>query len=410
MKFVKLAIVLLPPCTGQYPTLLQRDFAGIKMLERLILTLQRAGLNSITILSQGTMGDIREKTEENTVNDSRFEAEITWYEQTKNKNKEIWQHIQSRIGSQNFLLLNGNMVVTTTTIQDFIEKASQEGVFEPDEIVGLGGPKIKPGNIFLSPSSQLDALKNHIKNPNTQRLGNVLSLDGPKHFAKLVEDEPTARQTERNFINLHKHHYSQFMDFWVSSYFSLKISSLLVRTSITPNAVTLLGLLIGLFAAWQFSHGDYWGGLLGGLAFVGTAIWDCCDGDIARLKFMESDFGDTLDTTCDNLNNVFAFTGIMIGVAMNSGFSHALIPYTLLGIGGSLIFYFIYFPKGGKGSFFHGTWMYDLIEHLASRNFVYIVLLFGIFGHMDWFLWLSGFGANFFAVALYISKKRFLER
>jgi hypothetical protein len=87
---------------------------------------------------------------------------------------------------------------------------------------------------------------------------------------------------------------------------------------------------------------------------------------------MESDFGDTLDTTCDNLNNVFAFTGIMIGIATNSGFSHALIPYTLLGVGGSLIFYFIYFPKWGKGSFFHGTWIYNLIQHLASRNFVYI--------------------------------------
>ena len=143
---------------------------------------------------------------------------------------------------------------------------------------------------------------------------------------------------------------------------------------------------------------------------MGTAIWDCCDGDVARLKFMESDFGDTLDTTCDNLNNVFAFTGIMIGMAMNSGFLHALIPFILLGVRGSLIFYFIYFPKEGKGSFFYGTWMYDLIQHLASRNFVYIALLFGIFGHMDWFLWLSGFGSNLFAMVLYSSKKKLLGR
>jgi phosphatidylglycerophosphate synthase len=306
--------------------------------------------------------------------------------------------------------MNGNMVVTATTIQDFIEQSSQEGVFEQDEIVGLEGPQIKLGNIFLSPSSKLEALKNYIKNPNTQTLGNVISLDSPKHFAKLVEDEPTARQTESTFINLHKHYYSQFMDFWVNSYFSLKISSLLVKTSITPNALTLFGLVIGLLSAWQFSQGDYWGGFLGGLAFVGTAIWDCCDGDVARLKFMESDFGDTLDTTCDNLNNVFAFTGIMIGTAMNSGFLHALIPFILLGVGGSLIFYFIYFPKEGKGSFFHGTWIYDLIQHLASRNFVYIALLFGIFGRMDWFLWLSGFGSNLFAMALYINKKRLLDR
>ena len=364
MKFVKLAIVLLPPCSGQYPALLQRGFAGIKMLERLILTLQRADLGAIVILSQGSMGDIREKTEKNMANDSRFQAEITWHEQTEKKDQKIWQHIQSLIGSQNFLLMNGNMVVTATTIQDFIKQSSQEGVFEQDEIVGLEGPQIKLGNIFLSPSSKLEALKNHIKNPNIQTLGNVISLDGPKHFAKLVEDEQTARQTERTFINLHKHYYSQFMDFWVNSYFSLKISSLLVRTSITPNVLTLFGLVIGFFSAWQFAQGDYWGGFLGGLAFVGTAIWDCCDGDVARLKFMESDFGDTLDTTCDNLNNVFAFTGIMIGIAMNSGFSHALIPYTLLGFGGSLIFYFIYFPKGGERLLL--SWNMDLRFDPAS--------------------------------------------
>jgi len=304
MKFVKLAIVLLPPCSGQYPALLQRGFAGIKMLERLILTLQRAGLGEIVILSQGSMGDIREKTEENMANDSRFQVEIIWHEQTEKKTQKNWQHIQSLIGSQNFLLMNGNMVVTATTIQDFIEQSIQEGMLEQDVIVGLEGPQIKLGNIFLSPSSKLEALKNYIKDSNTQRLGNVISLDGPKHFAKLVEDEPTARQTEKTFINLHKHNYSQFMDFWVNSYFSLKISSLLVKTSITPNALTLFGLVIGLLSAWQFAQGSYWGGLLGGLAFVGTAIWDCCDGDVARLKFMESDFGDTLDTTCDNLNNV----------------------------------------------------------------------------------------------------------
>ena len=75
MKFVKLAIVLLPPCSGQYPALLQRGFAGIKMLERLILTLQRADLDEIVILSQGSIGDIRDKTEENMANDPRFKVE-----------------------------------------------------------------------------------------------------------------------------------------------------------------------------------------------------------------------------------------------------------------------------------------------------------------------------------------------
>ena len=407
MRLVKLAIIFLPPCPGQYAALLQRDFAGIKILDRLILTLQRAGLDEIIISYQGSAADIRLKTEEGMVNDSRFQGNITWQEQ-----EEAWNfsgYNQTPIESQNILVVNGNMVATASTIQNFIEKSSKERVFGQDEIIGLEGPQIKSDNIFLCSSSKLGALKNYVKSQNIQNRSNCISLAGPRHFAKLIEDEHSAHQTERAFINLHKHYYKQFMDFWVNSYFSLRISSLLVKSPVTPNVITLLGLVIGLFSAWQFSRGDYWGGLLGGLAFAGTSIWDCCDGDVARLKFMESDFGDKLDTTCDNLNNVFAFTGIMIGVGMSSGFFYALIPFVLLCVGGGLIFYFIYYPKGGKGSFFHGTWIYDVIQHLASRNFVYIVLLFGIFGHMDWFLWLSGFGSMLFAMALYMTKSNLFD-
>jgi phosphatidylglycerophosphate synthase len=407
MKRVRLAIIFLPPGSGQNSALLQRDFAGIKILDRLILTMQRAGLEEIIISSQGSIADIRLITEEGMVNDSRFQCNIIWQEQEEGEPWKFRIDNQVPIESQNILLVNGNVVVTASTIQDFIEQSNNEIVFEQGEIVGLEGPQIKSGNIFLCSSSKLGTLKKYVKRLCIQNVSNSISLDGPKHFAKLIEDEHSVWQTEKTFINLHKHYYNQFMDFWVNSYFSLRISSLLVKTPVTPNVVTLLGLIIGLFSAWQFSQGGYWGGFFGGLAFVGTSIWDCCDGDVARLKFMESDFGDKLDTTCDNLNNVFAFTGIMIGVAINSGFLYALIPFVLLCVGGGLIFYFIYFPKGGKGSFFHGTWIYDVIQHLASRNFVYIVLLFGVFGHMDWFLWLSGFGSNFFAMALYISKSKF---
>jgi phosphatidylglycerophosphate synthase len=408
MRLVKLAIIFLPPCPGQYAALLQRDFAGIKILDRLILTLQRVGLDEIIISYQGSVADIRLKTEEGMVNDSRFQGNITWQEQEEGEAWKFSGYNQTPIKSQNILVVKGNVVVTASTIQDFIEKSSKEGVFGQDEIIGIEGPQIKSGNIFLCSLSKLGVLKNYVKSQNIQDSSNFIFLGGPRHFAKLIEDEHSARQTERAFINLHKHYYKQFMDFWVNSYFSLRISSLLVKSPVTPNVITLLGLVIGLFSAWQFSRGDYWGGLLGGLAFAGTSIWDCCDGDIARLKFMESDFGDKLDTTCDNLNNVFAFTGIMIGVAMSSGFLYALIPFVLLCVGGVLIFYFIYFPIGGKGSFFHGTWIYDVIQHLASRNFVYVVLLFGIFGHMDWFLWLSGFGSVLFAIALYLTKSKFI--
>ena len=149
-------------------------------------------------------------------------------------------------------------------------------------------------------------------------------------------------------------------------------------------------------------------GIIGGLLLVATAVWDCCDGDIARLKFMESDFGESLDTTCDNIINILIFTGIMLGVASSKGLAQALTPFLLLSVGGGLIFFYIYFPKGSKGSFFKNTPIYNIIQILASRNFIYIIFIFCIVGKLDWFLWLAGVGSNIFALGMYIMKRKIL--
>jgi hypothetical protein len=91
----------------------------------------------------------------------------------------------------------------------------------------------------------------------------------------------------------------------------------------------------------------------------------------------------------------------MLGVAKVDGWDHALLPFAMLCLGGGSIFMMIYFPKGGKGAFFKGTPTYSVIQLLASRNFVYIVLLFGIVGQLGWFLWFAGFGSLIFALELF---------
>jgi phosphatidylglycerophosphate synthase len=171
------------------------------------------------------------------------------------------------------------------------------------------------------------------------------------------------------------------MDIWFNSLFSIPISAMLLKTPLTPNILTLFGLFIGFLAGWCFAQGNYLSNLAGGLLLALTAIWDCCDGDVARLKLMESDFGEKLDTACDNIINVFIFSGMMLGVAKTHGWGHALIPFIMLTIGGALIFAFIYFPKDGKGSYFKEYKMYDVIQVLASRNFIYVILLFALGGH-----------------------------
>ena len=198
------------------------------------------------------------------------------------------------------------------------------------------------------------------------------------------------------------------MDIWFNSLFSIKISSFLAKTKLTPNQITIFGLFIGMASGILFAQGNYWSSLSGGLLLVVTAIWDCCDGDVARLKFMESAFGEKLDTACDNIINIFIFTGIMFGVARSQGPIQAVVPFLLLILGGSWIFYLIYFPNGGKGSFFKNTPIYDVIQVLASRNFIYIIFVFAVINKLDWFLWLAGIGSNIFAASMHIVKRKIL--
>jgi 1L-myo-inositol 1-phosphate cytidylyltransferase / CDP-L-myo-inositol myo-inositolphosphotransferase len=69
-----------------------------------------------------------------------------------------------------------------------------------------------------------------------------------------------------------------------------------VYPSITPNEVSVLSLLVAIAAAATFLAAAP---MLGGLLIALTSILDGSDGEIARLKYMQSPFGAYLDATLD---------------------------------------------------------------------------------------------------------------
>lgn len=406
MNAIRLAVILLAPLASGYTILLDRDIAGLNLFKRLLLTLQRAGIENFVVLSKHLPQEKWSEIENDLHEDVRFKGQLSWSDQKQyiqNGDENLHQAFDDPRG---FLLLDGNLVTSAKLIDDFIWKTWWTDIGIKQQIARLKFIRDDPARIFIFPPHSGKRLDDFLRSDTLDGPIAPVSMEGESFLLKTVEDAPSARQAEREVIQNHKFHYSQLMDKWFNSHFSLPISSRLVKTFLTPNQVTLLGLLIGLGAGWLFSLGNYWGGLFGGILLVGTAIWDCCDGDVARLKFMESDFGDTLDTCCDNIINVFVFTGMMIGTARSQGLSYALTPFALLALGGTAIFILIYFPKGGKGSFFKDIWMYGLIQVLASRNFIYIILIFAVFGRIDWFLWLAGIGSNVFALILFFVKRR----
>ncbi|MBK17251.1 MAG: hypothetical protein CMM52_00220 [Rhodospirillaceae bacterium] len=95
--------------------------------------------------------------------------------------------------------------------------------------------------------------------------------------------------------------------------FSYRLTKLLLLTPLTPNHVTALSLLSGLAAAWFFAQGNYQDGLIGGALFVLGYTLDNCDGEIARLKNLSSEFGAKFDDVVDWLVDSVFFIALGYG-------------------------------------------------------------------------------------------------
>lgn len=378
----------------------QENIAGVTAFKRLIFSLQRAGIENFIIFQQNSTLSQQHSIETNIESDSRFKSNLQWHSLHNDSFSDNLNSIKLLPKLEKVLLVEGDLLTTSELIKDFINSSN---ALEPIAITGLFNENRNSDGIYLLLPSDVE---NYLRFGSLKKEVTPVHLSGPWFFRKRIKDSESTQSIEKSILDEHKLHYHQFMDIWVNSIFSIKISSLLVKTFLTPNQITILGLFIGLASGILFAQGNYWNTLIGGVLLSITAILDCCDGDVARLKFMESDFGENLDTACDNIINIFIFIGIMLGVARYNGLTQALIPFALLMFGGSWIFYLIYFPKGGKGSYFTNTPMYNIIQILASRNFIYVILLFCIFNKLNWFLWIAGIGSIVFGFFIYRVKNK----
>ncbi len=190
-------------------------------------------------------------------------------------------------------------------------------------------------------------------------------------------------------------------DGWVSKNLnrpiSISISRVLAHTSVTPNQFTVFTGLIGMVTGFFLALGGYWNYLIGGALFHLTSVLDGVDGELARLKFKSSPFGQWLDTIVDNLCYLAALAGIIIGIYRNGASDFVKISgilavvFAVLALG-SLYLYLLRFKAGGtllnvKYSFQDGNSTFDKIMQVAGlfgkRDlFALIFFLLGIIGQM----------------------------
>jgi len=106
----------------------------------------------------------------------------------------------------------------------------------------------------------------------------------------------------------------------------------LTHTPVTPNMVTLAGLLVAIVSAYCFSQGTYLASLAGALLFFLSGLLDEVDGMLARIRFSDSPFGTWFEGTVDNISYLLLFVGISVGLYRQGGPLEVLIgEVTLIG-------------------------------------------------------------------------------
>ncbi len=181
------------------------------------------------------------------------------------------------------------------------------------------------------------------------------------------------------------------------------VSSRLARTGVTPNRITLLAMSIGLAGAFLLSLPGYWSHLAGALIFVFCVIMDGVDGEVARLKLMETSFGHYLDITTDNIVHAAIFAGMGFGLYHDTGnplYINAL--WVLLG-GFALCLVAVYqcILRLSPEELDNSPRLVRIMALMSNRDFAYLVAALAVIGRLEWFLLGAAAGSYVFAATLW---------
>lgn len=202
-----------------------------------------------------------------------------------------------------------------------------------------------------------------------------------------------------------------FMSKHVERKISLAVTRRLVNTGMTPNQMTVVSVAIGVLGALFFLSSGPAYQLTGALLFLLHSILDGCDGEIARLKYLESRWGGVLDFWGDNVvhSAVFACIGLGWRMAIGKSFPLALAVSAVIGtlLSAGFVYHQTMHHKSSEGPLFTSTTTSEapsrlsvLADSLARRDFIYLVVILSAFGKAHWFLLLGALGAPIFFLVL----------
>lgn len=204
---------------------------------------------------------------------------------------------------------------------------------------------------------------------------------------------------------------------------SLAFSRFLLDTPVSPNMMTVLSCLVGLWGASFFLRMASAAPIVGAALVWLHSVLDGCDGELARIRFQESAVGADIDFWGDNLVHLALFGCLAWGfhVADRSPLPLLLGAAAAVGILGSALL--VYREKLARrrqalpppepawaGSGLCAR-LLRMEEWLAQRDFIYLLLVLAYLGRTYEFLWAGAIGSLlFFVMTLFLGRVQHHEQ
>ncbi len=439
---------------------------GMTLFERAVFTLQRGGISQIWVLAGKEEPALRELLRE----DSRLQAAVRWLpvREFPPHDPQTWEILADEISG-------ACMVVGCHTVfsSPLIQRLRQEGALgkavvvvgcDGDEGHSLGNPGVimksqhLDGNTcssllfrvppLLSAMDATSAIKKqdgsqcpivgdlmvlpgrllgisgvlHAGGTNPLRLaleqaaveGTVQAIPSQSHWFRDVRG-PKGRKFAEQALVRSLQSVKGGLDGLVDRYVNRKCSGLLTRMFLKlrwrPNAITMLSMVVGLVAAGFFIPGSWELALIGALLFQLSVIIDCCDGEVARLTFSESKFGQELDILADNIVHMAIFAGIACGAYIQGPWEQTVLPLVLgaSAVLANVVSLFLVNVARQVRSGRQGWHRYTeherqkidfMLNHVANRDFSVVVLICAVLSSLHWFLSLAAVGSWFFVMSM----------
>lgn len=361
--------------------------AGLFLVVRAILAAHRAGIRRFFLPSRLWTPQMADR-----VGHQNIGVEISRLDRLSREER-------SSLTQEPALLLPATTVAEPRTLQGFLTGGPYTSELEGVALNGL------PSVILAGPrllARLLDRMVEELPVGDLMEAGcqkaTIGRFSNPDRAGVVVTDRAQLPEVETILFNSLGTHMDGVIDRAIHRRYSRVLTRHLVRLPVTPNQVTLVSLAFGLLAAWGFWTPFPAAVILGIFLYEVAVILDHSDGEIARLKFLDSRAGDRLDFFVDTITNALIVLGMGVATFRLGGGKGTLIAGGLCALGISLCSLFARLLVRHTGGETDSVGL--ALRRMAPRDLFYAVFL-GYLGCLSWapwalplLLWFLAIGSN----------------